>query len=197
MSGNKAPATTYNRVFLPGSYTWTAPDSGYYRIAQWGTGNYGSAPNGGPSGAHAQTVVPITGGQAVAIAVSSGNMASPGDTTVTLPDGRVVTTTSASTTVPGTATGGDINLNGSAGGVGVSGAGTAGLGTAGGVGGPGDATTMGGGAGAPGYGYYPGGNGADGSTGFPGQTPGAGGRSGASLGGHGLVIIERVYSSVA
>lgn len=185
---NRGPANTSRRrrgkrgaSFTVGSYTWPCPGSGAYRFVQWGPGaSFSTGTDGGASGAHTQTVVTLDKGQTVSIVIGTEGT----DTVVTLPGGRVVTAGAALTSGPGTASGGDVNLNGSFGGA-VSTPGAAGLGDSGGAGGPGD-VSQGGAAGAPGAnGYY---------GGSPSSTPvvggvGAGGRGSGQRAGIGMVIV--------
>jgi len=139
----------YVATFPPGSFTWTCPKNGWYRLVGWGADGAGNGGGGyGPgSGAHVQKVAYLAQGQSVAVVIAAA-----GDTSFTLPNGAVITASGGSGQNGGTAAGGDINLNGSAGGnSGASGA--AGLGNAGGAGGA-NAGSSGGGAGQPGYGPY-------------------------------------------
>jgi hypothetical protein len=151
------------------SYTFTAPASGRWKFIGWGPGGSGAVGNPGASGSYFEITKLLPIGATVAVVcgiVGSTN------TSVTFQDGTVATAGRAAGGAPGTATGGDVNLAGSAPGV-------AGLGTGGGTsgGGPTD------GAGAPANLPYRGGNGLTGSAVAPapgagGGDPGAGGVSG-------------------
>lgn len=195
MAAAKSPFISYTALIPPSSTTWTCPRSGYYRFAQWGSGGGGVGSTGGASGSHAQKVVHLNKLQTVAIVVPDNG--SSADCTVTLPDGRVVTAGSASGVTPGAASGGDINLAGSAGGT-SGGNGAAGLGDNGGLGGIGNGSTDGGGAGAPGSGAYQGGTGCASSATPRGNTPGGGGSAvQPALRGSGMVIIQRQNGLIA
>lgn len=193
LDGQKKALTAAVRSYPPGSYTFVASASGVYRIAMWGAGDHG----GGASGAFVQAERPLAQGQRVAVVVANSDSSPPPlNTTVTLPNGEVLTAGSASGTSTGgtaTATGrGDIAINGSKGNDGT--AQLPGGGDNGGAAGT-NAGPFVGGAGAPGYGGYRGGNGGNavGSGTVPaGGSPGGGGATPTGVGGGGLVIISRV-----
>lgn len=176
--------------FAPGSYTFTSPKGGRWKFVLWGPGgNSGGGVDGGGSGAYVEITKTVLTGQTVALVVSSAGAA----TTATFLDGAVASAGAGSGITGGTASGGDVNLNGSNGGAsGGSNAGTAGTGTGGGAAGAGGAGLPGG-AGAPANLPFRGGAGGTGA-GIPavvsGKSPGGGaGDSGAATaGGDGLII---------
>lgn len=163
-------AATSPQQFPPGSYTFTPAVSGWWKFVLWGGGEGGGAVTGSGSGAYSEITKFLTASQTVAVVVGKGydDSSSATSSTATFPDGTVVTAGAASGATGGTASGGDVNLNGSAGGNG--GAGSAGLGTGGGAAG----TGSGGGAGAPANLPFRGGAGAS-TTIKQGRSPGGGG----------------------
>jgi hypothetical protein len=170
--------------YPPGSYTFVAPQSGRWKFVGWspGGGNSGdSSFVASGSGAYIEVTRVLSRGQAVTIVVSAGVSGSSGsgNTSMTFPDGTIAVCTPGQRTGPGgVASGGDVNLNGSA-------AGSPGQGTGGGQsGGPFP------GGGAPGNLPFLGGR--AGAQNFPGNSPGGGaGASGSGnliQGGDGLVL---------
>jgi|SRR5579859_2055141 len=163
------------------AYTFSPPTSGYWKFVTWGAGGTGS--NGtvaGSSGAYAEITKFLTPASKVSIVVPLS-----GDTVLTFPDGTVVTAGKAANGggSPGVASGGDVNLAGSTGGLTGSHVGNPGLGTGGGLGGP---VALGsGGAGAPANLPYRGGDG--GGSSVPG-TGGGGAESAGGVFGAGLVL---------
>lgn len=112
----------YVTQYLPGSYTFQPPKSGLYQFIMWGAGGPGDGVNPGGSGSYCEKAFFLTRANGVPIVVgSNGN-----NTTVTLPNGQVVTAGGGATNAAGVASGGDVNLNGSLPGVN-------GLGTGGGI----------------------------------------------------------------
>jgi hypothetical protein len=103
----------YEASYPAGVHNWVSPASAYYRFVLWGGGGVDGT-NGG-SGALAIAVRRVARGQIVALNVADGGAPSD-DTTATFPDGRVITAGSAVNTVAGVASGGDVNINGVAGG---------------------------------------------------------------------------------
>jgi hypothetical protein len=191
MDGRKKVFRWYAASYGPGSYTWIAPKTGYYRFAQWGSGSQGGGGSSGGSGSHAQSVVLLAKGATVAILVAAIDA---DNTTVTLPTGRVITAASASGATAGVASGGDINISGTNG-IATFGAAPSGLGDNPGTGGVGNGTSVAGGAGAPGYGGFRGGNGR-GSADQPGVTmPGGGANTNNGTVAGGLVLIVRQNTS--
>ena len=166
------------QMFTPGSYTFTPTVSGWWKFVLWGGGARPTTGYGGGSGAYCEITKFITTGQTAALVAGRG-AASGGaaqNSTVTFLDGTVVTAGAAVNEIGGTATGGDVNLNGSTGGVdGASGQnGGDGLGTGGGAGGL-FTPNSGGGAGAPANLPFRGGvGGSAGSSHYGGGTPGGG-----------------------
>lgn len=166
------------QMFTPGSYTFTPTVSGWWKFVLWGGGARPTTGYGGGSGAYCEITKFITTGQTAALVAGRG-AASGGaaqNSTVTFLDGTVVTAGAAVNEIGGTATGGDVNLNGSNGGIdgGGGGNGGNGLGTGGGAGGVFD-SNVGGGAGAPANLPFRGGvGGSAGSPHYGGGTPGGG-----------------------
>lgn len=191
-------AATSPQQFPPGSYTFTPTVSGWWKFVLWGGGARGSGYGGG-SGAYCETTKFLTTGQTAALVVGRGEGSGGGaqGSSVTFLDGTVVNAGAAALEVGGTATGGDVNLNGSNGGIdgGGGGNGGNGLGTGGGLGGLFE-PNAGGGAGAPANLPFRGGVGSTlGSPGhYNGGTPGGGacstsyGGSVAVAAGDGLII---------
>lgn len=169
--------------FPPGSYTFTPTVSGWWKFVLWGAGGGYSGAAGGGSGSYCEITKFLTTGQTVALVVGVGGYESataPTNSTATFPDGTVATAGAGTNAgAAGTATGGDVNLSGSASGV-------AGLGTGGGAAGTGAA----GGAGAPANLPFRGGAGGNDGGIKPAKGPGAGGAGSASAaaGGDGLII---------
>lgn len=156
-------AQGYVTQFTPGSYSFTPTKAGYWKFVGWGPGGGSTGANPAASGAYFEKTVFLSITQTVAIVVADG-AALNGPTTLTFPNGLVVSATSGQEgNNPGVATGGDVNLNGSN-------PGSAGLGTGGGA-----APTAGGtGAGAPAMLPFRGGRGPNGLDGSDGKTPGGG-----------------------
>lgn len=205
MGGPKVRTTDGAAYLFPGGYTFTAPISGYYKFVARGGGGSGNANNAGGSAAYGEVTKLLAIGQNVAISVGgpsgTGGLAPPsqqgGTTALTFPDGVICTAgggfgacnVSGTQSPGGTASGFDLNLNGSAGGTsGVVGA--PGNGSAGGPGGG-----VNGGAGAPGNAQYPGPPGTTNGT-TTSAGPGAGGGfmagSANNNGGWGCVIVSYV-----
>lgn len=139
MSGNKsAVGASFTSAIAFGQTSWTAPYSGYFRFTLRGGGGNATASLGGGSGAAAQASCYLQKGASIACTVGNGGAAGSvdgGDTTLTLPNGVVVT-----------AGGGKSASNGGAGGVAIGGeASTPGL--------PSVSTT---GGNAPDFGTFPG-----------------------------------------
>lgn len=183
MGGSKPPqiAPLFSRTFPPNPNTvnWTVPATGNYEIGAWSPGMdaNGNGGNVACTGAFAMARRYLRAGQVVAISVGyraflggsagggSGNIT---DTTVTLPGGLgTIQCTKADAFSPtaGSATGGDVNINGSTSAV----------------------ANLDGPSYDSGYVQYLGGSG---SSGF-GQTPGGAGRTGNQASG-GLVIVTRI-----
>ncbi|SFB92353.1 hypothetical protein SAMN05428997_1035 [Bosea sp. CRIB-10] len=151
----------------PGNWTFVAPEDGTYTLRLRGPGGAGEhassteTVNGGSGGAFCRKTAVLSKGQAVPITVGLGGRGngfgnSPvnpsGPTTATLPSGLVTAGAgangnSAGVAPGGIAVGGDVNLDGGAGGLGsTSGAGGSVAGAAGGAG----ASLVGGGGASPG-----------------------------------------------
>lgn len=184
--------------YAPGSYTFTAPVTGYWRFVLWGSGGVATTGGqGGASGSYVELTRFLRAQQTVSLVVRDS--ASTSATTATFLDGTVASAGSANTTTAGTAsiTGraelGDVTLSGSLGGAsGGANAGAAGLGTGGGAGGAGGSGDPGG-AGAPANLPFTGGaGGAGGVTAIAthGRSPGGGGGASVSgsSGGDGLAL---------
>ena len=156
MSGGRKSVTPYVYSYPPGSYTFTVPKNGWYRFFVLGSGGSGLvAGTAGGSGALVVGERALTKGQAVAVVVGAGETPNNNgnQTTVTFPDGSVMTAgggVAGNTGGAGGAASSTSNLdrpyNGSA-------AGSAGGGTNGGASGAGL------GGGSPGYEGFRGGNG--------------------------------------
>lgn len=100
-------------VYPMGSHTFTAPRSGQWTFVGWGPGGTGgSAPQNGASGALVIITRFLAAGQTASLVAGTPNSS---DTTITLPGGVVATAGRASGITAGAATGGDINLPGTAG----------------------------------------------------------------------------------
>jgi len=201
MNGAKDLITPYVTNFPPGSHSWTPPEAGWYKFCAWGHGGIGNATGSGGSGGYCEITRSLAPGQTVTIVVGQCPFGSGAtNTTITFPDGKVVTAGSTDGATAGTASGGDVNLAGTAGSTSITGAsGGSGSGSGGGAGGAGAAGTHNGGAGAPGVLPFRGGRGGKGnassSESAQGATPGGGGgmpASGGEPGGDGLVIVQRV-----
>lgn len=178
MAAKKKGFSGFAAQYTPGSYTFVAPLPGYYKFILWGAGD-GSNPGGG-SGAYSEKTAFLTPALSVPIVVGIGTAAAVGgDTTVSLPGAAIVTAGGGNGATGGVASGGDLNLNGSASGNPGQGSGGGAVGTVGGN--P---------AGAPGVLPFRGGGGATGPT-LAGISPGGGGSAGASAwpGGMGMVIV--------
>ncbi|WP_421936341.1 hypothetical protein [Phenylobacterium sp.] len=161
-------------TFPAGSYSFIVPETGDWQFVGWSAGANGSAGSPSASGAYFELTRRLTVDAVVVIDVSAVGST---DTTVTLPDGTSATATRASGATPGAASGGDVNLAGSA-------PETAGSGDGGGASG----TGMGGGA--PGQLPFRGGSA---TTSHATGHGAGGGDSGAfNAAGHGLVQAMRV-----
>jgi hypothetical protein len=121
---NGSTASRYFTSFNPGDTSWTCPATGYYTFTGiGGGGGTNGVLNGGSGGATQKTALIFTG-QVVAFSVGRGsnNGGTPTGTTVTFPSGEVMTAGpgqgGAAGGAGGTATGGDLNVSGNAGGVG-------------------------------------------------------------------------------
>jgi hypothetical protein len=165
-------------IYPPGSWTFTAPSSDVYEFAGWSPGyaSLNSAPS--VSGSFALKKVHLAKGQTVAIVVGaaaalagSGSIGANTATSVTFPDGSVMTVAlgDPASSTAAAATGGDVNLPGNV---------------------SSDSTV---GAAAPSYGDYNGGP--QSSTAGVANAPGGGApyRAAGATGGDGLVIVRRVY----
>lgn len=195
MSGQRRRPTMYSYSYTPGSYTWTCPASGWWRLVLWGAGAHGNGNQGGGSGALYIAERLLRKGQTVALVVGA-SAATAEASTATLPGGEVLTAGGGvDTGVAGAVTANrnlDIVYPGSAGGA-PSASGTAGLGDAGGSGGA-VSGAAGGGAGAPGYGNHRGGDGASALVNVGAEAPGGGGAGSVNFpgaGGHGAILIYR------
>lgn len=170
-AGKRGPQT-YTALYPSGSYTFTPTINGFYKFHLWGSGGNGTAgPTVGASGAYCEFTAYLTVRDGVTLGVDRVTQTTPtlGATTATFPNGKVVSAGSATTTTPGVATGGDVNLPG-----------VAGASTTGGAA-PGTATMRGGAGGTVAL--------------VNGNTPGGGGTSGSAsgdIGGDGLIVIVRV-----
>lgn len=214
MSGSKDPITPESRAYPVGSHTFTVPKSGIYRFVLWGAGGGGADAKGGGSGAFILAERPLAAGQSVAISVGAPSLTASSDggnggsTTVTLPNGDVLSAGGGAGATSGggaggTASGfrtnlGDVAYDGSAGG-GVGSAGSAGLGENGGASGAALDGISGGGAGAPGARGYVGAAGGAGQNATPVRNlPGVGAGGGSNNpagnipGGCGQVIVIQV-----
>ena len=172
-------------TFPPGTWTFTPPKAGYWKFVQWGVGGSVSTV-GNASGAYTEYTRFLTSAQSVALVVGIYAGVGTVDTTATFPDGYVVTAGKATGATPGTASGGDVNLNGSAGTAGsTSATGANGSGTGGGAGAANSGTNDGG-AGAPANLPYRGGAG--------GASPGGGASQASQAVGNGLILAVFVKS---
>jgi hypothetical protein len=171
------------------AYSWTVPRTGKWKFVGWGAGGGGSPAGGGASGGYFEITRQLRRGAVVTI---TAGVASSSDTSVVLPS-ATATATRANGQTAGTATGGDVNLAGSAGVAAGSNPGAAGLGTGGGAGGA--ATSGSGGSGAPANLPYRGGAGGPGS-GQGGVGAGAGEQGVATIPGQsGLVLAVLIKGS--
>lgn len=175
-------------------YTWVAAATGLYRFVLWSGGasvNNGNG-YGGASGAFILVERRIIIGAAAQVQVANPGGAS----TITLPDGTVLTCGATALNVGGVPSisgvqlPGDILLNGSPGATVFNTNGPTGNGDSGGVGGATSANSMGG-AGAPGASGYRGGKGSD-TNQYNAGHGGGGSMNSATggVGGSGLAIIE-------
>lgn len=205
MDGRKRARTPVSRSYPPGSYTFTATTSGWYRFVLWGGGASAQNTDGsGGGGAFILAERALAQGQRVSIVVGAQTSLPPNTSTgidgnassVTFPTGEVITAGGGQTTASragGVPTAGQLDTA-YAGGAGVtSGAGNAGAGPGGGAGGA--AGGFGGGGGAGGAADVPGGSGAAGASFTSGQSPGGGGGTNSTLGtpgAGGLVLINQL-----
>lgn len=128
MDGRKRRYAGAGAVFPPiagsAAINFLAPVSGYWQFILWGPGGLVNAGViSGASGAYAEVTALLNPTQTVVI--TPGLLGT--DTTVLLPNGRLITAGKATLGAPGAAIGGDFNLSGSAGvasGVGLAGQGT-------------------------------------------------------------------------
>lgn len=173
------------------AYSFVVPYTGKWKFVGWGPGGESGLTESGGSGGYFEITRPLRRGSVVTITAGYKEGATRTNTIVVLPSGETATATRATNTTAGTATGGDVNLAGSAG-LSSSGAnGNAGLGTGGGPGGTGSGGTEPGGAGAPANLPYRGGQG--GGFGATPRSAGIGAGAGVSgadaqSGGMGLVL---------
>lgn len=205
MDGRRKRPAVYAYSYPAGSYTWTCPETGTWRLVLWGAGAGAdqATGTGGASGAFYLAERSIVKGQTVALVIGAASEPGPasgtdgGDTTATLPGGEVLT--AGGGRGAGVNTGGAVTANrntdivyaGTAG-VTTATAGANGNGTNPGTGGAASGTIRPG-SGAPGYGPYRGGNGANGTATRNGFTPGGGGTTTStdgSAGGDGFVLIH-------
>jgi hypothetical protein len=182
MNGRRPQFEGFTYQYPSGSYVFRAPMAGYWKFVLWGPGGQGTFSSNGGSGAYVEYTQFLGASEEVSIAV--GAPAPTSNTSATFANGRTVIAGRGSPGVGGTATGGDVNINGSAPGV-------AGGGTGGGA--PG---TNGGGAGAPGQLPFRGGDGGATTGHQEGGSPGAGGmfNSGIYDGGSGLALVYLLRS---
>lgn len=180
----KSPAQKEPTIYGRGTWSFVPALAGRYKFIAWGDGGAATSGSAGASAGYAEATVYLDPSRSTAIVVQGP------DTTITFPNGRVVTAGAASTITPGTATGADLNIAGSV-------AGAAGSGTGGGPAGAAGATT--GGAGAPGQLPYRGGMGGNGNDNQaagqsgPGVGAGAGQPSSGVPGGGGPGQVIVVY----
>jgi hypothetical protein len=159
------------------SHTFTAVELGWYRFVAWGPGGgIASSPGGG--GALAVVERPLMGGQTVALTVggSHNGIGSLADTTLTFPNGEIITAGRGGNA----GAGGVATINAGLGDIGVSGTAAAG--------------TIGGDAGSSGT--YLGGKGSA-SNSSGGSTPGGGSGTNSvgpssAKGGEGLIVVTQV-----
>lgn len=178
MDGRKAGIARHEPFSFPvatSPYIFIPPITGHWKFILWGPGGtYDTGSTAGASGAYVEITKFLIPTTPVTITVRST-----ADTTVTFVDGTAATAGKASLAVAGIASGGDVNLNGTAGVASGTHSGNPGLGTGGGAGGA--AAPGSGGAGAPAMLPYRGGVG--GSSTFGGVAAGAseGGTQGEGL----------------
>src|SRR5436190_6852743 len=98
--------------FPPGSWAFSPPVDGFWKFAAWSAGGGGSVVSAGPSGAYAEITRFLRTTQVVTIGVSGESTGT--NTSLTFPDGTIVTCTPSIGGSPGTASGGEVNLPGSA-----------------------------------------------------------------------------------
>lgn len=166
------------------AYSWSPPKDGRWKFVGWGPGGSGGTINAGGSGGYFEITKALKTTDVVSI---TAGRAGTSDTSVSLPGGVTATATRAVFDVAGAATGGDVNLAGTAG-AGTGAAGASGLGTGGGDGGP-ESGGADGGAGAPANLPYRGGQGGTGGAVSGSVGSGAGRTSAGSVaGGTGLVL---------
>ncbi len=120
MSGVRRSRSPVSRSYSPGSYTFTAPTGGWFRFVAFGGG--AGASNGSYSGASGALVIaqrPLAGGQRVSITVGGGGAiggGNGGNTTITMPDGEVITAQGGQGSTGGVGTAktnlGDVIVNG-------------------------------------------------------------------------------------
>ncbi len=164
MSGTRRPFFGHVYQYAVGSYTLTIPVTGRWTVVQWGAGGNSQTGVGGGGGGGALCISEryLRRGQTVSIVIGTHCV-------VTLPDGSVITAgdgaMDAAGGVGGTASGGDINVNGS------------------------DGTASDGGA-AGSYGELRGG--AGGATNAGGKSPGGGSGSFTGLGGQTMAASGQV-----
>jgi hypothetical protein len=150
---------------------WSPPRAGHWKFVLWaeGAGCASADTLGGGSGAYAEKTVFLSPSQSVVVTLASGfgiGGYNGGTSTIAFPDGSLLRCTGGTrggAPAGGTATGGDVNLNGSP-------SNTVGAGTGGGAKPSGGATT---GGGAPANQPYRGGD-AGSSVALQGSTPGGG-----------------------
>lgn len=193
--------SSYTTVLTSGTNSFSPPTTGRYKFYGWAGGRGGNgAGDGGASGSYFEISKALSVGQTVMCSVGRGGWTSrPAEaTTVTFPDGTTATAAApANVNDQALATGGDVNLSGSRGGLASTGqAGGAGGGNSGGAGGPG-AFLIGGGAGSPANAPMRGAPGGFYSSSLAGGCPGGGGAGddgggGTPPGGAGLIIVVRV-----
>jgi hypothetical protein len=167
MNGRRPLVDGVVRQYSAGSHTLVIPTPGLWKFVLWGGGGNANNSPGGGSG-YSEVSVQLNAGQVVAIVCGASAAAS----TVTLPNGRIITapggdTGGGSPGAGGAGSGGDVNLSG-----------TAGIGSAGGA--------------APSNGEFRGGVGGPGN-GQQGRAPGGGsgaftGTGTQAMGATGLVI---------
>jgi len=199
LGGPKARQVEVAQYVASGTYTFVAPVNGYYKFVLWGAGGgggNGTPANGGGSGAYCEYTRAMGASERATVVVppAVGKATNGAAATVTFLDGKAVTAGGGlSNTAGGTASGGDVNLNGSSGGLssGSNNGGT-GLGTGGGAGGTGDGGTIGGGGGgAPANSPYTGGQGGSAATTSIGLGVGAGAGAGtSSTSGQGAALVQ-------
>lgn len=172
----------------PSAYNFTPPTGGHWKFVLWGMGGTNNS-IGNASGAYIEVTRELSTAQTAVINVPQFSV-NASDASVTFPDGTSAIAGNASGATPGVATGGDVNLNGTAGTAGgTSSDGGHGLGTGGGVGGI-HASTNDGGAGAPANLPFRGGaGGVGGSAPPPGPGGGIGQASGAGASCYGQALV--------